>query len=201
MSEVSFIREFGEVNPEFLFHGTTYEAAVSLTENKLLEPLIIQADRFLREFGFSYSEFESDDEYSEMRSFMFERQRQDVLSTATKFSLARSYAIRAPEWRYYLTSFVHGRNGGSSETWTEFAGKVSNSQSNPAILVIRTSSPRAEVVPEFIRPNYVGREVECPNPLPAGFQFQYLIELDRHFSAQSGGALEKPNESNKLEKK
>jgi hypothetical protein len=103
------------------------------------------------------------------------------LSTATKFEPVKSYAMRAPEWRYYLLGLVHEKVGDPNTHWLDFIGEFLDIEPTPVVVVIETPEPREIRGPDPTTPWIMdrGSEVCIPNPLPSSHKFRYVVNLTR----------------------
>jgi hypothetical protein len=169
-------------NGSRLYHGTTMANARNLASGLPIEPLKSQADRFLRVYGSSFLEMESEGRFRHLRSFIFERGRETSLSVADTFSLAKSYALRMPEWQWYLFQFLEESKviGESSQSWISRAEDFAGVQPNPAVVVM--NSPNLlSIVPKEFEKFYAGSEISppVPNPLPEGYEILQIVEIER----------------------
>lgn len=181
LSEKEFLELHGEEHPHFLFHGTAQAGAHSLISGHPDLSRKHQADSLLKSFGLSYAELEADGSWASYITYNLSEPRILNLSTATKFELAKSYAMRAPEWRYYLFGFVHEKLGKPGSHWLDLVEEFLDKEPNPVVLVIETSEPREIRDPDPAMASWVdrGSEVVIPNPLPATHRFRYLVNLTR----------------------
>jgi hypothetical protein len=181
LSEKEFLELHGEEHPHFLFHGTTRAGAQSLINGQPELPRKHQADALLKSFGLSYAELEADGSYAPSLAYNLGDHRVINLCTATKFELAKSYAMRAPEWRYYILGLVHEKVGDPDTHWVDFVEKFLDNEPDPVVVVIETPEPREIMNPDPTTPWMVNRgsEVCIPNPVPASHQFRYLVNLTR----------------------
>jgi hypothetical protein len=181
LSETEFLELHGEEHPHFLFHGTAQAGAQSLISGQLELSRKHQADSLLKSFGLSYAELEADQSWAGFITYNLGDHRVTNLSTATKFELAKSYAMRAPEWRYYLLGFVHERIGDPDTHWLDLVSNFLDNEPDPVVLVIETLEPRQIDNPDLTAPWRMdrGSEIVVANPLPESHRLRYLVNLKR----------------------
>lgn len=165
-----------------IFHGTTMRNAMAIEAKEPIVPLKQQAKNFLQGYGLSVEEMSGSNDFAEMWDFIFERERESIISMADSFELARSYALRIPEWQWYLFQFIAlSQSGSETSDWVDLAESFVATQPNPAVLVVR--SPHQIAVPD---PTFAafrrGAEVKppIPNPLPGGYEIVQIVEIQRN---------------------
>lgn len=166
-----------------MFHGTSMANALQIAHKEPLRPLMDQADDFLRGFGLSVELMQADIEFSSLRDFIFGRNRNEVFSMADTFELARSYAMRIPEWQWYLFEFIVRASPVShtmSKDWVAAAEEFTRTQPNPAVLVVQSPVEIPIPDPAFARFR-LGGEIKppIPNPLPDTFKILQIVEIER----------------------
>ena len=165
-----------------LFHGTSMENAARLLDRAPLLPIKIQATKFLQNFGLELNGMLADEDFSTMSKYIFEHDRDQTLYTASRFKLARNYALRLPEWQWYLFRHIH-RNSRSNhvlfEHWQDMAEDYARTQPNPVVMVIRTPNEVPLVPPEFMNIDS-GSEIKIPNPLSDDFSILEVVEISRN---------------------
>ena len=166
-----------------IFHGTSMANALLITSETPLRPLLEQADDFLRGFNLSVAEMDADPDFAPMREFIFGRNRDRVFSMADSFELASSYALRIPEWQWYLFEFITRKSplaDSLSKDWVAAAEEFTSTQPNPGVLVIQSPVEIPVSDPVFARFR-IGGEIRppIPNPLPPGYEILQIVEIER----------------------
>jgi len=164
-----------------LFHGTSMENAIKLSKAAPLLPILDQASEFLQTFGLELDGITKDEDFSTMAKYIFQNNRDETLSTASRFKLARNYALRLPEWQWYLFRHIHKYTGstfGNFQHWQDMAEEYAKSQPNPAVMVIRSPVPVSQTPHEFLGIDN-GSEIKISNPMPSGFSILEIVEIDR----------------------
>jgi hypothetical protein len=156
---------------------------MQIVQRKPFQPLLIQAKDFLGSFGLSVDGMLHDEEFEDMRGFIYERSRGSVMSFADTFALAKNYALRIPEWQWhsfqYIFSQLEVETG--DRNWVSMATEYAAEQPNPVVMVFR--SPIPVPIPDPIFAKFMtGGEISppVPNPLPAGYELLAVVEIDRN---------------------
>ncbi len=166
-----------------VFHGTSMDNAARLARNEPLRPLLSQAENFLRSFGLTLEGMLQDNAFAHMREFVFERQRESVMSLADTFLLARNYALRIPEWQWHSFQYIFAQLEVETEdrNWISLASEYASRQPNPAVMVFKSPTPIP--LPDPIFGSFMtGSEIRppVPNPLPEGYELITVVEIARN---------------------
>lgn len=165
-----------------VFHGTTMDNALKIQRKEPLIPLLSQAEDFLCSFGLSLDGMLSDKEFAHMRHFIFERQRESIMSLSDTFLLARNYSLRIPEWQWHLFQHIFAQLEVETEerNWVSLAREYAARQPNPAVMVFKSPTPIPLPDPEF-GSLITGGEIRppVPNPLPEGYELVTIVEIAR----------------------
>jgi hypothetical protein len=169
-----------EFDGSLLFHGTNRENAEAIVKNLPRRPRIELAEDFLADYGITLKEMMEEKEFQENRSYFFRSERDHQLSTADKFELAKSYAMRLPEWQWYTFQMVAIKKFGKDweQNWVKFTTEHAAKLPNPVVIAIRPPEPVASI-PDWIRPLHSGKEYLIEYPLPPSYELVSIIEIDR----------------------
>lgn len=163
------------------FHGSTIDSALGIARREPPIPVALAAKRYLERFNLTLDLMKLDDQSASDFRFIFERNRDSVISHSDTFSHARRYAKRGPEWLIYVNLFVYRRLNLRSEgvTLEEFQESQPENSSRKAVLVVRTPN-RVFNKPQEMLDLYQGSEIKppIPNPLPLAYQVLHIVELE-----------------------
>lgn len=163
-----------------IFHGTSAESCQYILNGEVPRPLVEQAKSFLAIFDLSWQEIQADPDFGSMWYYMFNMSRDGKMSCADRFKLARSYSLRAPEWKWYLFQAIHPRLGETDfpDDWQAMARNYFLKEQNPQVLVIHTPFDNEVIDPAFER-LVNGSEVLLPMPWPEGVFVEGIAEIER----------------------
>jgi hypothetical protein len=167
-----------------LYHGTTTANAEKLLVGQPLVALVGQAEEFLAGFGLSLDEFKSDPDWSHAYHYHFEMVRDVKLSTTTDYLSAVGFALRAPEWRYYLFPYVESKINGleTQQAWRSMAEEYYRKLPDPAVVTIGSPIQLEVIPPGFENIMSVG-EITIDNPLAEGYRFIKSEVISRELNA------------------
>ena len=161
-----------EVFETILYHGTTAANADKLLQGNPLDRLSEQAEKFLSEFGLNLSEFKTDPDWGQTYNYNFEMVRDVQLSTTRDYEKAVGFALRAPEWRYYLFPFIASKIHGfdTLDVWHPMAKEYYSKLPDPVVVTIGSPITMEDIPPGFEKIMSHG-EITIDNPLAEGFRF------------------------------
>lgn len=166
-----------------VFHGTSMENAIKIARQEPYKPLLEQAEDFLAAFGLTLRDMLDDEDFADMRRFIFASERDSIMSVADTFQKARNYALRIPEWQWHLFQHIFSQLEieTADRSWASLASEYSSGQPNPAVLIFKSPTPIPMPDPQFAM-FWRGKEFKVPNPLPTGYELLKIVEITRNIT-------------------
>ena len=181
----TFEHEDSFVLPEgdFYFHGTTLSRARSLLEGKPATPIYDLMVEECVKFGADIEDLKRNTEvWPFFRDYILGKDRDEVLYVTDRFAKARSYSTSAPEWRWYISKWLHHPQEfgvftvpiGFEEWYFE-----RHKDDPPAVLVIRDPNKVPENPDSLWSKIGTGSEFKLPFPLTPEIKILHIVEVSR----------------------